>query len=307
MEINKCIIPTAGIGSRFLPFAKSIPKEMLPLLNKPLIHYIVEEAIRSELKHIFFIENQQKSLISDYFSTNTDLANHLTDHNQGALLDGIKRLVKQASYTFIRQSEAQGTGHAILQAKHCIEKEFICIALPHQIIDEAEPVLKQLIRLARQEKASAVAVFDVPSNEVPFYSIASVKKTITPLSSQLTSITDNPRPKDVNSTLALAGRYILSSRIFNAIEYLNTHSEKDEISINDAITHMIHEGERVLTYKIQGPVFTISTPLDLIKATVMLGLKDPILSSQLHDFFAKEKEISLFPTFTPARSTEKRL
>ncbi|HBY06085.1 MAG: UDP-glucose pyrophosphorylase [candidate division TM6 bacterium GW2011_GWE2_42_60] len=307
MEINKCIIPASGVGSRFLPFTKSVPKEMLPLLNKPLIHYIVEEAIRSELKHMFFIENQQKSLISDYFDTNTDLTNHLADHNQGALLENIKRLVRQASYTFIRQAEPQGTGHAVLQAKHCIEKEFFCIALPNYIIDEPEPVLKQLMRLTRQEKASTVAVFEVQGNEVPLYSIAKVKKAITPLSSQLVSITDNPRTRDINSTLALAGRYILSSRIFAAIEYLNTHSEKDEISINDAITHMIHEGERVLTYKIHGPVFVISTPLDLIKATVMLGLKDPVLAPQIRDLLALEKDSIPSPAFTPARPVEKRV
>ncbi len=305
MDICKCIIPAAGLGTGFLPFTKSIPREMLPLLNKPIIQYIVEEAIQADLKHLFFIVNGRKNLIADHFDEEPSLTTLLTERNQEHLLNGISRLARQASYTFLRQPDPMGAGHAVLLARHCIEKEYFCVAFPDGIFEGPEPVLKQLVRVARQEKASVVAVYDVPNSQAPFCSIATAKKIVSTDLGHLASITDNPRPRDTSSTMALAGRYVLSHRIFSALEYFNTHSEKDEVSLHDAINQMVHEGERVLTYKIKAARYDLSTQLGWLKATIDLALKDPALAPHIKNLLTETK-MPINPShFSPARRVEK--
>ncbi|HBL98799.1 TPA: UTP--glucose-1-phosphate uridylyltransferase [Candidatus Dependentiae bacterium] len=305
MEICKCIIPAAGLGTGFLPFTKSIPKEMLPLLNKPIIQYIVEEALQAEMKHLLFVVNGRKTVIADHFDEETSLSALLSERNQEHLLNHLNRISRQASYTFLRQPDPIGTGHAVLLARHCIEKEYFCVAYPDGIFDGPESVLKQLTRVARQEKASVIAVYDIPNSQAPFCSVATAKKILSTDLGHLSCITDNPRPRDTSSTLAIAGRYVLSHRIFTALDYFNTHSEKEEVSLHDAINQMVHEGERVLTYKVKVARYDLSTQLGWLKSTIQLALKDPALAPHIKALFSETKSPLITPPFSPTHHVEK--
>src|ERR1700735_3652362 len=173
MNVTKVVIPAAGLGTRFLPWTKSAPKELLPLLNKPAIQWVVEEAMMSEIKHFSFVTSRTKNAISEHFDSSPDLEMFLKEKNKLDLIASIQKIIQSADFTYIRQPEPLGLGHAIWMARHTIGKEYFGIILPDDIVVDKTPGLAQLIRIARQEKASVVAVQEVPAECVSSYGIIS--------------------------------------------------------------------------------------------------------------------------------------
>ena len=181
MVIVKAVIPAARLGTRFLPFTKSVPKEMLPLLNKPAIQYIIEEGIKSEIKQFLMITSRDKQAISNHFDTSPELEALLKERGKSDLIAGVTKAMRNAIFTYIRQSEPLGLGHAISMARHMINpKEYFGVFLPDDIIVNKTPGLAQLMQVAQQERASVVAVQEVPMDMVSSYGIIAVKKQITP-------------------------------------------------------------------------------------------------------------------------------
>lgn len=303
MEIVKVVIPAAGLGTRFLPFTKSVPKEMLPLLDKPSIHYSAEEALNSGISSISIITGKNKQAISDYFDPSVLVADMLKE--KGDSVAALAKLARLASFNYIRQPEPLGLGHAIWLARHMIHKEYFAIALPDDIIISKQPALSQLIRVARQEKASVIAVQEVPAECVSSYGIVAIKKQITPQLFQLSHVVEKPHPKDAPSNLAIVGRYILSHKIFTSLEYLNTYAI-GELQLTDAISHMMHNSERVFAYKIPGTRYDIGTPLGWVKAVIGSALQDAEYGPHIRKFLTQLQTSESF-LYNPAKTIEHSL
>lgn len=304
MEINKIIIPAAGVPSRFLPYSKSCPREMLPLLNKPVIQHIAEEALAAELHNMLIITSQGKDAIADYFDPSC-LNPHLKDFDKLGQLASIEKIARTAQFTYLRQNEPLGTGHAIWLARHCINKEYFAVALPDDIILSKQAALAQLIRVARQEKASVIAVQEVPTECISSYGIVAIKKSITPNLFQISNVVEKPHPKDAPSSLAVVGRYVLSSKIFQSLDEMSAYSQS-ELHLTDAIAHMMQHNERVFAYKVQGTRYDIGTPLGWMKAVIGTGLQDQEYGPALRKFLTDMNSTESF-LYNPAKIIEHSL
>lgn len=293
MDITKAIIPAAGLGTRFLPLTKAIPKEMIPLLNKPAIHYIIEEGLKSDINQFLLIIDKNKHAITDYFDNAPELETILKERHKENLLFELTKLIRAAHFTYIKQSEPLGLGHAVLQAQHSIGKEYFGIFLPDDIIVGPDPALGQLIRIARQEKASVIAVQEVPNDCVSSYGIIDVKKQLTPNLFQVAHLVEKPSIKDAPSNLAIIGRYILSHKIFKAIDEISD-SSSDEIQLTDGISQMIKNNEKVFAYKVSGMRYDIGNPIGWIKAVIGFALQDPHYAPHIKDFLAGLNTVDSF-------------
>ncbi len=280
MEITKVVIPAAGLGTRFLPYTKTIPKEMLPLLGKPAIHFSVQEAVQAGIQQVLFITSKNKEVIGDYFDTLPELDLLLKEKSKTHDTKEINQLIKAAHFSYIRQTEPLGLGHAVLMAKPFLSKEYFAIALPDDIIIDKNPALNQLIRIARQEKATVIAVQEVPHDQVSSYGVIRVKKQITPNLFHVESLVEKPSIKDAPSNLAIVGRYIMSHKIINSLEEISNYATH-ELQLTDAITHMLQNNERVFAYKIEGTRYDVGTPRGWLKAVVDMGLQDPTLRGDI--------------------------
>lgn len=304
MEIIKAILPAAGLGTRFLPYTKAVPKEMLPLGSKPAIQFIIEEALAASIQNFLVITGKGKEIIGDYFDESSYLEHMLKEHGKGDLTASVSRITRAAHFSYIRQPEPMGLGHAVWMARHSIGKEYCAIMLPDDIIFSKQPGIAQLIRIARQEKTSVIAVQEVPAHEISSYGVISIKKQITPNLFQVAGLVEKPSPKDAPSNLAVVGRYILSHKIFPALEHMSTYAT-NELQLTDAISCMIHNNERVFAYKIQGTRHDLGTPLGWLKANIHHGLQNPEMAPQILEFF--EQHSALNQTFIPAKPFEETL
>ncbi len=285
MDVTKAIIPAAGLGTRFLPLTKAMPKEMIPVLNKPAIQYIVEEGLASNIKHFLMITSSKKQAIADYFDASPCLDYLLKERNKLHLLGDLEKIIKKAHFTYIRQSSPLGLGHAIMMARHIIEKEYFGVFLPDDIITGKQAALAQLIRIARQEKGSVIAVQEVPPECVSSYGIIAIKKQITPNLFQVSHLVEKPNQKDAPSNLAVIGRYVLSHKIFNALDDISSYAT-DEIQLTDGITQMMKHNEKVFAFKVQGTRYDIGNPIGWLKAIIGMALHDPTYAPYIKSYLA---------------------
>ncbi len=305
MDILKTVIPAAGLGTRFLPFTKAVPKEMLPLLNKPAIQYHVEEALYSGIKNILMIISKNKQAIADHFDADLELELTLKERGNLELLGNLKKIHNDSYFSYIRQTEPLGLGHAIWLARHGINKEYFGVQLPDEILISKTPGLAQLIKVARQEKATVVGVQEVPSDLVSNYGIVAIKKQITPNLFQVSHLVEKPDQKDAPSNLALVGRYVLSHKIFPALETIETDI-KGELQLTDAISQMMFNNEKVFAYKIQGTRYDIGNPIGWLKALIGCALQDPYYQPHISKFLA-DKELMESFIYNPVSITEHTL
>ena len=284
MDISKAIIPAAGLGTRFLSFTKTVPKEMLPLMNKPAIQFSVEEGLQSGINHFTIITARGKQAIADHFDASPELNFFLKERQRDEVLSTLNQIINSAHFTYVRQPEPLGLGHAIWLARHTIGKEYFGIFLPDEIILGKPPALDQLIHIARQEKASVIAVQEVPAACVSSYGIIAIRKQITPSLFQVNHLVEKPEQKDAPSNLAVIGRYKLSHKIFSSLEEISSMGNAEEIQLTDAITHLIRHNEKVFAYKVRGVRYDIGTPLGWLKAVIGCGLQDPQYRPHLKKF-----------------------
>jgi UTP--glucose-1-phosphate uridylyltransferase len=283
MEITKAVIPAAGLGTRFLPFTKAMPKEMIPLLNKPALQYIIEECYASEISNIVMITNKEKQAIANHFDYDVGLETILKEREKECLLTSLYKMLKHIHFTYIRQPEPLGLGHALWLARHTIGKEYFSVLLPDDIIVGKTPALAQMIRIARQEKASVIAVQEVPAEQTSSYGVISIKKQITPNLFHVSQVVEKPSQKDAPSNLAVIGRYVLSHKIFGALEEIEA-DKHGELQLTDGLTQMMHNNEKVFAYKVQGTRYDIGNPLGWIKAVIGCALQDPHYAPHIRSF-----------------------
>ena len=285
MNVTKAIIPAAGFGTRFLPATKAIPKEMLPLLEKPAAQYIVEEALKSGIKNFTFVTSQHKKALEDHFDTLGDLDQYLESKGKVHALGNLPKLCEGASFTYVRQGEPRGLGHAIWMARHQIGNEPVAIMLPDDIILGPNPAMAQLLKVAAQERASVIAVQEVPLDQVPNYGVISIRKQLTPSLFHVRDLVEKPSMSDAPSNLAVVGRYVLSPKIAQALEEASPGSN-GEIELTDAISKLALSGEKVYALKISGQRFDIGQPLGWLQANIAIALTHPQYGKAMQEYLA---------------------
>jgi len=271
MSIHTCLFPVAGYGTRFLPATKAIPKEMLPILTKPLIQYGVEEAVEAGCSVMAMVTSKYKKAIEDHFDTHTDIAQSIEGNgSKKALLEPLNYLVENITFSYTRQLEMKGLGHAILMGKPLIGNEPFAVILPDDLCSSNEEgVLKQMTELyAKYPGYCIVAVEEVPLQDVNKYGIIETKVFSESTSQrvlQVTNMVEKPEPKDAPSNLAIIGRYILIPQIFSVLE-TTAPGKGGEIQITDALLSLAKEG-KVLAYKFDGQRFDCGSVDGFVKAT----------------------------------------
>jgi UTP--glucose-1-phosphate uridylyltransferase len=276
-RIRKAVFPVAGLGTRFLPATKTVPKEMLPIIDRPLIQYAVDEAIEAGCDTLVFVTNRYKHAVADYFDKAYELEQKLErsgKHDQLALVRNV--LPAGVRAVFVTQAEALGLGHAVLCAKPVIGDEPFAVLLPDDLIWNRGPgALAQMADAAVEADASVIAVQDVPHDQTGSYGIVATEP-FHGREGRITAMVEKPKPEVAPSNLAVVGRYVLSPRIFDLLERV-TPGAGGEIQLTDAIAALLAE-ERVLAYRFQGTRFDCGTHIGLVEATIRYALDHEKLS-----------------------------
>ena len=281
MKVRKAVITAAGWGTRFLPITKAQPKEMLPLVNKPLIQHSVEEAINSGIEQIVVITALGKRAIEDYFDRSFELEYVLEQKGETELLEEIRELSSLADICYVRQKEQLGLGHAILTAKEIVGKEPFAVLLPDDIIDSKVPALKQMIEVYEQYKTNIIAVESIASQDTVKYGIIKPKKVSGHIY-QVLGLIEKPEPAQAPSNLGVVGRYILTSEVFNALEVTPPGKNK-EIQLTDALQLLLKK-QAMYAYEFEGVRYDTGTPLGWLKATLAFALQHPDIGQELREY-----------------------
>lgn len=272
MKVRKAIIPAAGLGTRFLPATKAQPKEMLPIVDKPTIQYIVEEAIASGIEDIIIISGRSKRAIEDHFDKSYELEETLFKKGKMDLLEEVSAISNMANIHYIRQKEAKGLGHAITCAKSFIGDEPFAVLLGDDIVQSDTPCLKQLIDVFDRYHSSVVGVQTVADEDVSKYGVIDPKGSeIEPGVINVQSLVEKPKKEVAPSNYAIMGRYVLRPEIFDILETIPTGAG-GEIQLTDAIK-VLNESQAVLAYNFQGVRYDVGDKFGFVKATVDFALQ----------------------------------
>ena len=284
-RIRKAVFPVAGLGSRFLPATKAQPKEMLPIVDKPLIQYAVEEAVAAGITEMIFITGRNKRAIEDHFDKAYELEAELEAAGKEQLLELVRGVIpKNITCIYIRQSEPLGLGHAVLCARPVVGTDPFAVLLADDFMDTGpadKPVLQQMTEVFDYENCSVLAVQDVPRENTRQYGIVS-SAPYRPGIELVSGIVEKPQPDVAPSTLAVVGRYVLTGRIFDYLENLGTGTG-GEIQLTDGIAALM-EAERVLAYRYAGQRYDCGSKLGYLKAMTAMGLKHPETGPGLRQF-----------------------
>ncbi|HHW7745835.1 TPA: UTP--glucose-1-phosphate uridylyltransferase GalU [Staphylococcus aureus] len=280
-KIKKAIIPAAGLGTRFLPATKAMPKEMLPILDKPTIQYIVEEAARAGIEDIIIVTGRHKRAIEDHFDSQKELEMVLKEKGKSELLEKVQYSTELANIFYVRQKEQKGLGHAISSARQFIGNEPFAVLLGDDIVESEVPAVKQLIDVYEETGHSVIGVQEVPEADTHRYGI------IDPLTKngrqyEVKKFVEKPAQGTAPSNLAIMGRYVLTPEIF---DYLKTQKEGagNEIQLTDAIERMNNDNQ-VYAYDFEGERYDVGEKLGFVKTTIEYALKDDSVREELTRF-----------------------
>ncbi|MBO8585158.1 UTP--glucose-1-phosphate uridylyltransferase GalU [Staphylococcus aureus] len=286
-KIKKAIIPAAGLGTRFLPATKAMPKEMLPILDKPTIQYIIEEAARAGIEDIIIVTGRHKRAIEDHFDSQKELEMVLKEKGKSELLEKVQYSTELANIFYVRQKEQKGLGHAISSARQFIGNEPFAVLLGDDIVESEVPAVKQLIDVYEETGHSVIGVQEVPEADTHRYGI------IDPLTKngrqyEVKKFVEKPAQGTAPSNLAIMGRYVLTPEIF---DYLKTQKEGagNEIQLTDAIERMNNDNQ-VYAYDFEGKRYDVGEKLGFVKTTIEYALKDDSMREELTRFI---KELGL--------------
>ncbi|MFC1897546.1 UTP--glucose-1-phosphate uridylyltransferase GalU [Chloroflexota bacterium] len=281
MKVRKAVITAAGWGTRFLPITKAQPKEMLPLVTKPLIQYSVEEAINSGVEQIVVVTAMGKRAIEDYFDRSFELEYFLEQKGETKLLEEMRELSSLVDVCYIRQKEQLGLGHAILTAKNYIGREPFAVLLPDDIIDSKSPILGQMIEVYEQYKTNVVAVERIASKDTVKYGVIKPEKVASHVY-QVQNLIEKPEPAQAPSDLGVVGRYILMPDIFDVLE-ATPPGKNREIQLTDALQLLLKQ-QAIYAYEFEGVRYDAGTPLGWLKATLAFALKQSDIGQELKEY-----------------------
>ena len=289
--LRKVVFPVAGLGTRFLPATKVVAKEMLPVLDKPLIQYAVDEAVDAGADTLIFVTNRYKHAIADYFDKAYELEAKLQEKGKDELLALVQgTLPRHVRAIFVTQPEALGLGHAVLCAKPVVGDEPFGVVLPDDLIwngaiGSGKGALRQMAELADAQQAGVIAVEEVPHNETDKYGIVDATP-VDERSALIRHMVEKPKPADAPSNLAVVGRYVLPGRIFQLLEQ-TTPGAGGEIQLTDAIEALLKEQGKVLAYRFEGTRFDCGNKAGLVRATMHMAMQDPKLAPTVRAFLGQ--------------------
>jgi UTP--glucose-1-phosphate uridylyltransferase len=279
--IRVAVFPAAGLGTRFLPATKAQPKEMLPLVDRPLVQYVVEEARASGLERIVIVTGRGKNAIEDHFDTSFELERILEDRGKRDLLEQVQAVSALARVSYVRQKSALGLGHAVLQAKDLVGQEPFAVMLGDDIVDAAEPCVGQMIRLYQRRGNPVIALQEVPRGQTQQYGIVAGERAEDRVV-RITDLIEKPPPERAPSNLAIIGRYLLPPEIFEILE-ATTPDAGGEIQLTSALKILL--GRRPIDgYLFEGKRYDAGDKLGFLKATVEFALKRPDLGGPFREY-----------------------
>ena len=278
--IKKAIIPMGGLGTRFLPATKIVPKELFPILNKPVIQYLVEELIDAGVNDIVFVISKEKESIREHFSPNQKLESILEERGKDDILGGIKKIANLANFSYVEQSEPLGDGHAILCAKDEIGNEPCVVIFGDTFVDAEISMTKQMIEVYEQHESSVISVMKIPKKDTKSYGIVAPKKEGKVF--EIADLIEKPEPEKSPSNLAIIGSYIITASIFEELEK-NPSGVDGEIRLIDGF-NLLKEKEKIFGCEIQGEWLDTGTVFGWLKANIHMALKDEKLGEEMREY-----------------------
>jgi UTP--glucose-1-phosphate uridylyltransferase len=283
-EITKAVFPAAGLGTRFLPATKAMPKEMLPLVDKPLIQYVVEEAVSSGIEEVVLVTGRGKRAIEDHFDVAFELEEELKAKGKHKILSEVQRIADLVTFCYIRQKKALGLGHAVLTAKRVVGNDPFAVLLGDDIIDAETPVLRQMMDVYRRYPGTILAIQKVPRSQTRNYGIIDARKIESDVY-LVKHLVEKPAPEDAPSNLAIIGRYILTPEIFTALEHTKA-GKGGEIQLTDGL-RLLMEKQPIYAFEFKGTRYDAGDKLGFLKATVEFGLKNAEFGSEFRSYLQK--------------------
>jgi len=285
--VTKAVIPAAGLGTRFLPATKATPKEMLPVVDRPAIQYVVEEAVRAGLDDILMITGRNKRALEDHFDRVPGLEQQLSDQGKDALLKSVEDSNDLGEIHYVRQGDPKGLGHAVLRAKVHVGKEPFAVLLGDDLIDEKEDLLSTMVAVQQKTGGSVVALMEVPEEQISAYGCAAVEEVAGEDGFvKVTGLVEKPAREEAPSNLAIIGRYVLSPKVFEVLEKTEP-GRGDEIQLTDALQTLAQgqgEGEGVYGVVFKGRRFDTGDKLSYLKANVILAAENDDLGADLRQW-----------------------
>ena len=281
VKVRKAVIPAAGWGTRFLPITKSIPKEILPLVDKPIIQYAVEECAACGIELIIIITSQGKAAIEDYFDKSVGLEHILEQKGKEDLLAKISHLADLPNICFVHQKELLGLGHAVLSTKDVVGKEPFVVILPDDLFEQRELVLKKMLKIFDEYQGNVIALRRVEPDEIARYGIIKPKKVAKNVY-QVMDMVEKPEPSKAPSNLAIMGRYVLTPEVFQELQS-TSFGIGGEIQVTDGLKRLLQR-QAIFGYEIEGDYYDAGTIPGWIKATIAMALKHPEIGPELKDY-----------------------
>ena len=285
-KIRKAVFPVAGLGTRFLPATKAQPKEMLPLVDKPIIQYVVEEASRSGLDTMVLVTGRGKTAIEDHFDVSYELEKILEERGKVDLLELVRQITDMIHISYVRQKEALGLGHAILMARELVGQEPFAVLLGDDIIDAPVPCMRQMLDVYERYGESIVGIYEVPGPAISAYGVIAGSPAPQESNNRLYEVSDlveKPPPDCTPSHLAIIGRYILTPEIFDELERTEPGSG-GEIQLTDGLRGLLRRGQKIYGYRFEGRRYDAGDKLGFLVATVEFALKREGLGEQFREY-----------------------
>lgn len=282
-KIRKAILPVAGLGTRFLPATKAQPKEMLPIVDKPIIQYLVEEAVSSGIEEIIFVTGRGKRAIEDHFDSIFELEHYLSERNKDKYLNTVQKITHMADFAYVRQSHPLGDGHAILQAKNLIGDEPCLVLFGDDIIKGKTPAARQLMRVFEKYRDPVVALQKVPRDQINRYGVVGAIQ-VAARTYQINQIVEKPDPAKAPSDLAIVGKYILTPEVFDLLAKTKPDS-KGEIRLAGALVALL-KTRSIYGYEAEGRRYDCGDKLGFLEATVEFGLRHPEVGKEFHVYLS---------------------
>jgi len=287
MKIKKAVIPAAGLGTRFLPVTKSMPKEMLPIIDTPAIHYVVKEAINSGIDDIIIITGRGKKPLEDYFDESPELEMHLKKSKKNDLLKTVREISSLVNVHYIRQKEPRGLPDALQTAEKHIGDEPFAVLLGDDIIASKTPCAKQLIDVFYKHKSSVIAVQNVPREKISRYGSVQTKNTTEKQLYLIKHIVEKPKSEEAPSTIAAIGRYVFTSEIFDCI-HKTKPGVNNELQIADSI-NLLTKSQKVYAYAFEGKRYDIGDKLGYVQAIIDFSLQNKEIKTDIKNYIKKIK------------------
>ena len=285
LEIKKAIIPVAGLGTRFLPLSRAVPKEFFPLADKPIIQYIIEEVKKSGIKEVVFIVSPRQKMILEHFKKDSALEKFLTKRKKDAILKEFKEfedMFSDISFSFAVQKKPLGDGHALLQAAAKVKGQPVAVSFGDDIVDSSVPAISQLINIFKTCNTTVVALKQVPEDRVPAYGVADVEKIAHNLY-KIKKIIEKPDPSQIPSNLVIVGKYVLTPDVFSYLKKA-TPSKRGEIILAEVFDKMLSEGKTIYGCELKGEWLECGDKLKWLKSFFYLSLKDPRFANELKQY-----------------------